>query len=350
MFSLTQTYFNNSISDYLLALLVTIGIVLLLKIVKIYLLASIRRFTKQTHIDVDDLVFRVVKNVFRTPVMLLIGVNVALLYLQIPENWNKYINGMNLVIGIYYVAKAIQEVIIYATDKYIFRLENENRAGDAAMARVLSKALKWVIWLLAVVMLLQNFGINVTALIAGVGVGGIAIAFALQNVLEDIFAAFSIHFDQPFKVGDFVQVGTDKGTVKSVGLKSSRVRTTTGDELIVPNKELTQSRVRNFGRLEKRRVVANIGVKYDTPIKKLRKILEIIAKIVENIEKAELDRVHMNNLADSSINFQFVYHVDSNNFQVHMDIKQQINFEILEAFEKEGIELAFPTQTIVLEK
>ena len=215
---------------------------------------------------------------------------------------------------------------------------------------VLKKVVKGVLWAIAIIIVLSNFGYNVSTLAAGLGIGGIAIAFAFQAILGDIFASFSIYFDKPFKIGDFILIGNDMGTVKHIGIKTTRIQTLQGQELIVSNKELTETRVHNYKKMERRRISFTFGVEYDTKLKKLEKILEIVKEIFKKIKIADLDRVHFKQFGDFSLNFEVVYYVNKPDYLEYMDTQQEINFALKERFEKESIEFAFPTQTIYVNK
>ena len=199
-------------------------------------------------------------------------------------------------------------------------------------------------------MVLSNLGYNVTTLVAGLGIGGLAIAFALQKVLEDIFSSVSIYFDKPFEIGDFIIVGEQMGVVKKIGIKSTRIQALQGEEIVISNRELTSVRIQNFKRMEKRRVAFSFGVLYSTSNAKLKKAIEMVKKIVEKAEHADLDRVHFKAFGSSSLDFEVVYYLKSRDYNVYMDTQQEINFAIKEAFEKEKIEFAYPTQTIHLAK
>jgi small-conductance mechanosensitive channel len=207
------------------------------------------------------------------------------------------------------------------------------------------------VWLLAFVIILQNLGFNVTALVGGLGIMGIAIGFALQSVLEDVFSFISIYFDKPFKKGDFIVLQEGKmGTVEHIGIKSTRVRTLKGQELVVPNTELTAADINNFSDMETRRIQFNIGVAYETERKKLEKINDYIKEIIEGIENVEFRRSHLKEFGDSALIFEVVFVVNDNDYNVYMDIRQKINFAILKKLEKESIEIAYPTQKIFLNK
>ncbi len=198
--------------------------------------------------------------------------------------------------------------------------------------------------------MLSNLGINVTSLVASLGIGGIAIALAVQNILGDLFSAFSIYFDKPFAVGDFITVGKHKGTVQNIGLKSTRIRMLQGEELVIPNKEITSGKVSNYRRMEKRRVAFKFGVVYETKTEQLKKIPEIITEIINQTKDCEAFRVHFKEFGDSSLNYNIVYYVTNNDYDVYLSAQQEINLGIKEAFEKAKIEFAYPTQTVYINK
>jgi small-conductance mechanosensitive channel len=197
---------------------------------------------------------------------------------------------------------------------------------------------------------LDNVGIKVTALVAGLGVGGIAIALAVQNILGDLFASLSIVLDKPFVVGDFVILGEFMGNVEHVGLKTTRVRSLSGEQIVFSNNDLLSSRLRNFGRLRERRALFTLGVTYQTPREKLQKIPGMIKQAIESIEKTRFDRSHFKSYGAFSLDFETVYYVLGADYALYMDIQQKINLQIHEMFENEGIEFAYPTQTVFVEK
>ncbi len=211
---------------------------------------------------------------------------------------------------------------------------------------ILKKVLQLVIYIFAFLIILWVFEIDLSGVVVGLGVGGIAIALALQNILSDALSAFSIYFDRPFEIGDFIVVGDYAGTVTKIGIKSTRVKLLQGEELVVSNKELTSKSVRNFKKLERRRIVFTIKVTCDTSVEKLKKIPKIITKILKKTEMADLDRVHFKEFGDFSFDFEVVYYISTGDFNKYMDIQQQINYGILEEFEKEKIEMPYPTQKI----
>lgn len=209
---------------------------------------------------------------------------------------------------------------------------------------------KLVLWSIVTLLILDNLGQDVTALVAGLGVGGVAVALAAQNILGDLFASMSIVLDKPFVLGDFIIVGSDMGTVEHVGLKTTRVRSLSGEQLVFSNTDLLQSRIRNYKRMYERRIVFQIGVTYETPHEKLLAIPRIIRQTVESQEQARFDRSHFSSFGDSALIFETVYYVTVPDYNVYMDIQQTINLTLYKTFEEEGIEFAYPTHMLYVKK
>jgi small-conductance mechanosensitive channel len=211
---------------------------------------------------------------------------------------------------------------------------------------ILKKVLQVIVFTFAFLVILGIFDVDLSGVVVGLGVGGIAIALALQNILSDALSAFSIYFDRPFEIGDFIVVGDYAGTVNKIGMKSTRVQLLQGEELVISNKELTSSSVRNFKKLQRRRIAFTVKVTCDTSVEKLKRIPKIIARILKDTELADLDRAHFKQFGDFSLDFEVVYFIKTGDYNKYMDIQQHINYGILEEFEKEKIEMAYPTQKI----
>ncbi len=343
---LVYNFMGNSGKDYLIAIAILLGSLGILKIFKHLIIARLKKLAKKTKNDVDDLIVGMMDKIGSWPLFFFVSLYLSLKYLAVPQWISTGVKYTLLIIVTYYTTKAILLIIDYSALKY-----NEKKGGKrSSAARLLANIIKGTVWLIAILAVLQNMGINVSSLIAGLGVGGIAIAFALQNILSDIFASFSIYFDKPFEEGDYIVVGSDSGVVKRIGIKSTRIRTLKGQELIISNKELTGTRINNYKRMEKRRVSFTIGIVYGTPLKKIKKVNKIIEDIFKSEKDATLDRVHFKEFGDFSLNFEIVYYVNSSDYLVYMNTQQSVNLKIYEAFEKEKIEFAYPTQSIFIEK
>jgi small-conductance mechanosensitive channel len=227
--------------------------------------------------------------------------------------------------------------------------QKEKDPSSVATLGLLSKLIQTILVVLLILFALDNLGVDVKALIAGLGIGGIAVALAAQNILGDLLASVSIILDKPFLVGDFIIVDTYRGTVEHIGIKTTRVRSISGEELIFSNKNLLESRIHNFKRMWRRRMIHKIGVLYSTAPDVLKQIPFWIETIIKKHEKVEFDRAHLIGFGDSSIDFEFVYYVSDIDYNVALQINESILLEILAKFNQEGVSFAFPTRTLHIE-
>ncbi|MGB5510540.1 MAG: mechanosensitive ion channel family protein [Woeseiaceae bacterium] len=226
----------------------------------------------------------------------------------------------------------------------------EEDAGAVAAMDVVSFLTRVAVWAIIFLLTLDNVGINITALVAGLGVGGIAVALAAQNIISDLFASLSIVLDKPFVLGDFLIIDDLAGNVEKVGLKTTRVRSLSGEQLVFSNNDLLKCRIRNYGRMFERRIAFTIGVVYQTPAEKLEQIPRIVEDIMLKQESARFDRAHFQRFGDFSLNFEIVYYVESSDYRLYMDIQQAVNLEIYRRFADAGIEFAYPTQTVFVNR
>jgi small-conductance mechanosensitive channel len=239
------------------------------------------------------------------------------------------------------------QVINYGIEELVRRRDGED-TGLRTAAGALGFIGRVAVWSAIMLLVLSNLHVNITTLIAGLGVGGIAVALAVQNVLGDLFASLSILFDKPFAVGHFIVVDDLSGTVEHVGLKTTRLRSLSGEEIVVSNTDLLKSRIHNYRRLYERRVLFSFGVTYDTGHNKLAAIPAMVREIVEHSPKTRFDRAHFKEYGDSSLNYEVVYYVLDSNYNTYMDIQQTINLELYKRFEQAKIEFAFPTRTLYI--
>ncbi len=240
-------------------------------------------------------------------------------------------------------------LIAYAIQRYA----EVHRVSDAARVTTMSAMAflgKLLLWTVALLLILDNLGVDVTTLIAGLGVGGIAVALAAQNILGDLFASLSIVMDKPFVLGDFIIVGDFQGTVENIGLKTTRLRSLSGEQLVFPNSDLLTSRIRNFKRMQERRVVFTIAVTYETALDQLREIPQLIKDAITSQEQTRFDRAHFQKFGDIGLIYEAVYFVVIPDYAVYMDIQQRINFRLLEEFAVRRIEFAHRTQTAYLQQ
>ena len=312
-----------------------------------------KKLAKKTKTTLDD---EIIKNVKRPIYILVIflGIYYFIHNLSVLDQYidKGLVEKVFLLIEILLIAYIFTRVTNVLFAWYAERQERKKKMSQHILM-VFRGIFNAIVYLIAFFVFMGLAGIDLTGLAIGGAATAIVIGFALQHVLSDFFSAFSIYFDKPFEIGDFIIVGEYAGTVTKIGMKSTRVELLQGEELVLSNKELTTASLRNFKKMSRRRIEFSFGVTYDTPLKKLKKIPDIIRNIIDKgkLEYVyKLDRVHFTEFGDFSLMFNVIYYMNTKDYVKYKDTQQEINFKIKEAFEKEGIEMAFPTQTIFLNK
>jgi small-conductance mechanosensitive channel len=340
-----QTFWGNTLTTWLLALAIAVFVFLFLNVLKRTMSRRALDWVRRTDTDLDDLV---VDLFGRTWYLFLVAVAIyaGSLVLVLPQVQSGFRIGM---VTLFLIQAGLwgNVVINYLVSRQVRKQSKQDDAAAATAIHAFGLVGKAVLWTVALLLALDNIpGVEVDTLIASLGIGGIAVALAVQNVLGDLFASLSIVLDKPFIIGDFTAVGEYAGTVEYIGLKSTRVRSLTGEQLIFSNSDLLNSRIRNYGRMEKRRVSFTLGVACNTPYEKLVEIPGIMQEIIESQPHTSFDRAHFKEYGDFSLNFESVYYILTSDYSVFMDVQQAINLEIFKRFADEGIELPYPTQTI----
>lgn len=256
--------------------------------------------------------------------------------------WKGFVTALFIQLGLW--ASGIAAALCIEVDPQT----RTERARSAAYG-LLSAISRMVIWLLVFLLVLDNLGVNISALIAGLGIGGIAVALAVQNVLGDVLASLSILLDKPFEVGDFIVVGELMGTVERIGIKTTRLRSLSGEQLVLSNASLLSGQIRNFKRMFERRMLFTFGVTYDTPRSVLEQLPKRVQEIVAKQPRTRFDRAHFKSFGDSALLFEVVYFILVPEMNTAMDIQQSINLELMRVCEELGAEFAFPTQTVQLQ-
>jgi len=345
---LDRVYFDNSIQQWLVAFAGFLFILIFLRLLIALLKRKIKKLAVKTASDFDDLIVDVLEKT-KFLFILLIALFIGSLLLKLPETINQIINKIVIIVLLWQGAIWGNSIINF----WINRLKKEKLQEDAASATTytaLGFIGRIILWSFVLLLALDNLGIDITALVTGLGIGGIAIALAVQNVLGDLFASLSIILDKPFVLGDFIIIDTHMGSIEHIGLKTTRLRSLSGEQLIFANSDLLKSRIRNFKRMSERRVVFTIGVTYQTEEEKLRIIPEIIKKIIESHDHARFDRAHFKSFGDFSLNYEIVYWMKIPDYTVYMDVQQAINLALYRAFAEKNIEFAYPTHTIYMNK
>lgn len=245
------------------------------------------------------------------------------------------------------VGQLLVEITKVVIQDYSQKYHDSNREIERNI-NALFPALRVLIWTLATLFILSNLGFDLGAIVAGLGIGGVALALASQGVLQDVFSYFAILFDRPFEISDLVAIDDYMGVVEHIGIKTTRIKAVTGEQLILANRDLTNSRLRNFKRMQKRQVVVKIGVIYETKNDILEQIPTIIEEALKGIENITFETAFFSGFAPSSLNFEIIYYVDSNEITVYRSAQNQVNFAIKKAFFEHNITFAYPTQTVYL--
>jgi len=308
------------------------------------------KWTKKTNTTLDDEIIRNIKK----PVyffVILLGFYYAVDQLTALDVYSLLIAQIFLIAEILVVAFIITRVINVFVSWYAKKtVKQGKKAVSSNILIVFKKLLQVVVYIFAFLVILYVSKIDLSGALVGLGVGGIAIAFALQSVLGDAFSAFSIYFDRPFEIGDFITVGSYSGTVTHISMKSTRLQLLQGEELVISNKELTSGSLRNYKKMDKRRIELTIGVNYTTPTKKMKKIPELLKGAISQSPLVEVIGVYFKEFGSFSLNFKVIYYVKTGDYLQYLQLQHNINIAIKETFEREGIEFAFPTQTILFDK
>jgi small-conductance mechanosensitive channel len=341
---LDSTYLGNTVLDWLIAAGVMVGVAGILRVLVGWVLVGLGRWAERTHSQIDDLVIELGQRTRRI-LYFAVGLYAGSRPLSLPplvrDGFEKFVIVVAMVqVGIWASTAVSAGIRLFQRRKY---------GGDAAVTttfKMLDVIARLAIWVVVLLLVLDNVGVNVTALITGLGIGGIAIALAVQSILSDLFASLSIIFDRPFVPGDFIVLDAYKGTVQSIGMKTTQIQSATGEQIIVSNADLVSSRIRNYGRMKDRRGDFRIGVTYQTPRQKVEAIPGMIREAVEAQDNTRFDRSHFSEFGTFSLNFDTVYYMTVPDYKAFMDTQQAINLELMHRFEREGIQFAYPTQQI----
>lgn len=346
---LIETVFlGNTLINWGIAVVLFAAVYLGLVIGKKIVSRQLDKLAVKSETDIDNFIVDLLKVRTKRPLLMLFALYAGSLVLTLPLQIGRTISNIFLIGLALQLGLWGNGIINFIISRRAAREQDEELKIEAYS--VISLIARAVLWSAIALVALNNMGVKVTALVAGLGVGGIAVALALQNILGDLFASLSIVFDKPFVVGDFIVIDDLMGNVEHVGLKTTRIRSLSGEQLVFSNTDLLSSRVKNYGRMNERRVLFRIGVTYQTSEDKLRDIPTMIREIVESLEMVRFDRAHFKNYGDFSLIFEVVYYVLTREYAMYMDVQQAINLALYSKFVEEGIEFAYPTQTLFVEK
>ena len=344
----TTTLLDNRLLDWLTALGIAAAVLLVLLGLKRLAARRLARLAERTATDLDDFVIGLARRT-RTLLVAVPSFYLGSLYLDLAAGAARVLEGAAVLAVFLQVALWSSVGIDFWMTRHQ-RRRRETDATSAALIGVLRFAAKLVLWSIILLLALDNLGVDVTTLVAGLGIGGVAVALALQNVLGDLLASLSIVFDKPFVIGDSISVDDLTGTVESIGMKTTRLRSVSGEQLILANGELLKSRIRNWKRMTERRVVLAFGVPYQTPSGAVERIPALVRTLVERQDLTRFERAHFKGFGASSLDFEAVYWILTSDQQAFMDRQQAINLGLLRAFEEEGIGFAQPAQTLIVKR
>ena len=343
---LEQIWWGNSIKMYAIVLAEIIIVWILFRLFRKFIFSLLKKISRRTESQVDDAIVDATEK-FIIPYFYLI-INYGIIQqLSFSDHAEHVLKVVVAIVTAYYFIRFINHALHLSVLLYM-KSKDESPERIKQLTGILV-VLKVLIWSGGLLMLVDNLGYDITTLITGLGIGGIAIALAAQNILSDLFSYFVIFFDKPFSIGDAISVNNVTGTVERIGIKTSHIRSVSGEQLIMPNAELVKSTIKNIKRLERRGVTFRLNVRYDTAKEKLTLIPEIIKQIISRQEHATFDRCHLIALGDFSLAYETLYFIDSSDYKLYLEIQQHVYFEIINAFSSNGIDFAFPGQTFILQ-
>ena len=341
---LEQVFYGNSLFDWGIALAISLGLSVVLYRVQRLLVQHLIRLALKTETGLDDFIADVLAHT-KFIFIFILAAYLGLQYLHLDPKPVSFLTHAAVIALLLQIAVWSNRAIVLWLTQYTARHRDSQSAGASTLLGFIARPALWAVILL---MILDNLGFNITALVAGLGIGGIAVALALQTILGDIFASLSIAMDKPFIVGDFIIVNEYMGTVEYIGIKTTRLRSLSGEQLIISNADLLKICIRNYKRMQERRILFNFGIVYQTPLDKIKQIPSMVRNIIEAQGKTRFDRAHFKQYGDSSLNFEVVYYVLDPDYNQYMNTQQNINLELFKLFQQEGIEFAYPTQTLFI--
>uniref|UniRef100_A9A833 MscS Mechanosensitive ion channel n=1 Tax=Methanococcus maripaludis (strain C6 / ATCC BAA-1332) TaxID=444158 RepID=A9A833_METM6 len=349
--ALDQLYFGNTLYSYMIFLIFIFFGVFFGKVMYIFLNKYVRVLAGKTKTKLDDVVLDAVE----IPLIIVVFVlffKYGLNNLVLPDHLALWLNeSLTVAItfaGVLFLLKIVDDIIVNYVVPIVEKSENKL---DDQLVPLMRKLVKFLILIAGMLLILSNVGYNISALLAGLGIGGLAVALAAKDTIENLIAGFIIIVDRPFKLGDWIKWGGKEGIVEEVGIRSTRVRSF-GDTIItVPNANIVQTEIENFSERRKRQVKATIGLTYDTPVEKVKRAKEIMENVL-NDHHGVVDpiRVSFVEFGSFSLDLRVEYFVRDFGFDFFLNTKDEVNIKIKEEFEKENIEFAFPTQTVYYKK
>ncbi len=343
----SKVYLNNHILDYIIAILVFILATFILKIAIKITFSTVEKFTKSTKTNLDDKIFEYIKlrsGPVINPFIYLGAIYAAIKSLTLSKGFIQVLDQITLILVVILVARFVTDVLKYYV---ISKSKIDTNTGTPSGALyLLLPIMKIIIWIIAFLTIISNMGFDISSILAGIGIGGIAIALAAQSFLGDILSFISIVADKPFEIGDYIAINNIEGYVVKIGIKSVRIASIKGEEVVLPNAQITSSQLHNYRKMNKRRVDLTLQVTFDVPNEKLEEINNIIKDIVSNQEGAEFGRSHFAGFSEFGYIFKIVYYIIGNDYSTYMNIQQVVSLELRKALDDIKVKFAYPTQDV----
>ncbi|MCK5848570.1 MAG: mechanosensitive ion channel family protein [Caldisericia bacterium] len=343
-----NTVLGNTLANYLWFFVVLIfGFFVSKLLIQKIILKRISNHVKKTSIKWDDTAFEIINKALQ-PMLNLLVLYISLQFINFPTSFEIWINRIFFATTVIFITKSICSIVEVSITKSLISKYSEQKSSENFNGLI--QIVEAFIWTLSFLVVLNYFGVNVSALIASIGIVGLAVAMAAKGIVEDIICYFTIIIDKPFEVGDYMSVCEENGTLISIGLASSRMKSLSGEEIVISNSKLINNIVQNYKKMVERRVSFQVGIIYETPVSVVEKIPQLVKDTFTNKKNTRFGRCHFNSFGDFSLNFSIVYFIQSGDYDEYMDIQQSINIDIMKAFEDNGIGFAYPTQLVYTQK
>lgn len=334
---------NNSLLQYIISIGIFLICIISMNLGVTFLLKLLLRLDVKFQ---NSFVLSLAKSIKKRtrPLILIVSLAIGRIGLTLPKEWSGYWGKIVAVFVIIFSTMFICDLITNFSDNYL------SKKKDVVISDGIITIIKSIAWVISFLTILSNLGVNVNTFITGLGIGGVAVAFAAQSIIADLFNYFVIVFDKPFLKGDFIQIDQDAGTVEYIGIKSTRIKRNSGEQLLISNTNLLASRIQNYRILEKRRRYMVIGVEYSTPLEKLKVIPDLVKSIIESTNNTEFYSARFLEFADSSLNFEVIYHVTIPDYAGFVKVVEEVNYKLVDEFNKLGVGFAFPSRTLYISK
>ena len=339
-----KTLLGVPVTDWSYAIAAAVVTSLVIGAASRWLIKRLEKLAGRTDNNFDDVIIYTLKKT-RAALIIILSFYVGLQFITLSNSQESFLKNILLFFLLIMAGVWGSGLIGYLINSYVKR-QVEDNAGTATTVSILGFLGKTALWAALFLVALDNFGIDITALVAGLGIGGIAVALAAQNVLADAFASIAIALDKPFAIGDFIIIDDYRGTVERIGLKTTRIRSLSGEQLIFSNTDLLSARIRNYKQMQERRILFEFGIIYQTSSDVLTEIPKMVQSLIDSEDNTRFDRAHFKSFGASSLDFEVVYYMRVPDYVSYMDTQQAINLALFKKFESEGIEFAYPTQTL----